>query len=208
MDNFPYSLILALHIAGGTSALLSGPFTLLTRWQSRSHKIASWVHFIAMTATCVSGFAMSLILEIPFLAVIAIFSYYSTFTGFRSFTAKVMKPTIGDGIAIILGIPAAFYMFSTGETILAVFGSFFALGLIVDTSWILLRKPMNEVEHRVHFVNRFGGSYIATITAFLVVNYSHIEPMWIWWLAPSAIGSPLLGYLVFRTRKNLMAAKA
>jgi hypothetical protein len=40
-------------------------------------------------------------------------------------------------------------------------------------------------------IGGMGGGYIATVTAFVVVNVK-MNPGWILWLLPTAIGAPII----------------
>ena len=57
--------------------------------------------------------------------------------------------------------------------------------------------PKNKVvigKERIakHLTNMMAGT-IAVITAVLVVNVN-IEPIWIWWLLPTAVITPIIFY--------------
>jgi hypothetical protein len=46
------------------------------------------------------------------------------------------------------------------------------------------------------------GSYLAAVTAFLVVNFSSL-PFYITWLGPAIIGTPLVTWFIYFYRKKL-----
>jgi hypothetical protein len=52
-------------------------------------------------------------------------------------------------------------------------------------------------------IGRMLGAYIATLTAFLVVNSEFFPSLLIAWLGPSAIGTPLIIYWIRRYKRKL-----
>ena len=54
-------------------------------------------------------------------------------------------------------------------------------------------------------ISRMGGSFIATSTAFLLVNIQ-IEPVWVMWLLPTIVGTPMI-VLASRNWKNKLEGK-
>lgn len=208
MDSTLFSVSLAAHVTGGMAALLSGPVALLSKRGSRQQDNGIWVHFIAMALTCTSGFLMAILHDIPMLMAIAIFSFYSTWVGFKTWLTPGSKPGLIDWLPVAVGLPTVAYMFWTGNTILMVFGGFFLLGLVQDFLWLRKGSARTAADAASYFVSRFGGSYIATLTAFLVVNFSQVGPQWIWWIGPSIVGSPLLGLLSKKAIKEAEASPA
>ena len=51
-----------------------------------------------------------------------------------------------------------------------------------------------QKEKVLHHINNMMGAYIATVTAFLVVNINFVKPGWVLWLLPTAIGIPIILY--------------
>jgi hypothetical protein len=66
----------------------------------------------------------------------------------------------------------------------------------------LYLKQFIKGEWLLKHISRMGGSFIATSTAFLLVNTS-IEPIWVMWLLPTAIGTPMIIVASRKWRKKL-----
>lgn len=203
MHSTIYSLVLGTHILGGMISLFSGPLALGSPNESKQQKISVWIYFFAMLATCLSGATMALVLKSPFLFVIAAFSFYTVFTGFRAFTSRPYRPGIPEILAIIAGIPAAVYMLLTGEIVLMVFGGIFFLQILGDLYGLAARKNFTELSRALVFVQKYAGAYIATTTAFIVVNLSGTVPGWILWLGPTIVGTPMIFYLSRRLTQRV-----
>ncbi len=63
----------------------------------------------------------------------------------------------------------------------------------------------NDVPLQTHYwfqnhISRMGGSYVATVMAFLVVNNPPFIPSLVVWIAPGII----VGFIIARTRKFYM----
>jgi hypothetical protein len=54
---------------------------------------------------------------------------------------------------------------------------------------------------------RMGGSYIATVTAFVVTNVELEAAPWVPWLAPTLVGTVLLTRWNVRMRKKLVGKR-
>ena len=67
------------------------------------------------------------------------------------------------------------------------------------------KQIYNEVPLQTRYwfqnhISRMGGSYIATVTAFLAVNNPPFIPGLVVWIAPGVIG----GFIIAKTRKFYM----
>ena len=53
---------------------------------------------------------------------------------------------------------------------------------------------LKEVRKRkmLAHIGNMMGAYIATVTAFVVVNINFVKPGWIVWLLPTALGLPVI----------------
>jgi FtsH-binding integral membrane protein len=104
----------------------------------------------------------------------------------------------------IMGMAFAAYMLRTAyvKPDLNIILLVFALILLIMSSIDLFRKPDPSKAASLHG-GRMGGAFIASVTAFLVVNNDFMHPL-IAWLGPTVIGSPLiaLGIRNFYRRKR------
>jgi uncharacterized membrane protein len=212
------TLALYLHIAAGFTALVTGLIPMFSKKGSKAHILWGKVYFWAMflvALTALLRFKMQL--NLIFLAGIAVFSFYNTFTGVRLIQRKdVLKPSFLDYFASILAILSAFMMFyfayyafkieNTFFTVLfSIFGIFVFILASEDIRIFMGKKIIDNTDKPVpirywfqNHISRMGGSYIATVTAFLVVNNPPFIPGLVAWLAPGAIG----GFIISRVRKS------
>ena len=101
--------VLALHIAGATAALLSGPAAMVFRKGGRLHRLSGNVFFVAMLTMTGIGAVVAPMLNDPFSSVGGAFGFYLTATGWA---AAIRAPgRIGRfeplAMLFILGVGAA-----------------------------------------------------------------------------------------------------
>lgn len=82
------SLILVLHIAGGTIALISGLISMLSAKGGHLHKLAGKIYFWGMTAVFMGALIIATSRKLDFLLMVAFFSYYMTVRGYRILSLK------------------------------------------------------------------------------------------------------------------------
>ncbi len=101
--------LLALHIAGATAALISGPAAMILPKGGRLHRLTGHVFFVSMLVMSSIGAVISPLLNDPFSAVGGAFAFYLTATGWA---AVIRGPgRIGRfeplALVFILGVGAA-----------------------------------------------------------------------------------------------------
>jgi uncharacterized membrane protein len=212
------TLTLYVHIAAGFLALVTGLIPMFAKKGGKAHILWGKVYFWAMfvvALTALLRFQMQI--GLIFLSGIAIFSFYNTFTGVRLIQRKESyKASSLDYFASILAMACAFMMlyfawfaFQKGDTFFSVlfpiFGTFVFILAYEDLRVFMGKKMIDDegkpVPIRYWFQNhisRMGGSYIATVTAFLVVNNPPFIPGLVAWIAPGVIG----GFIISRIRHS------
>lgn len=210
--------VLYFHIFAGFTALTTGLVPMFSKKGSKIHTTWGTVYYWAMFLVAVTAlirFQMNL--RLIFLAGIAIFSFYNTFTGVRYIRRKSnQKPEFIDWFGAILMVTGslimlyfayrAFKIDNSSSVLFAIFGSFMFLLAFEDLQVFVGSKQINNdvpLQTRYWFQNhisRMGGSYIATVTAFLVVNNPPQIPGLVVWIAPGVIG----GFIIARTRRFYM----
>jgi hypothetical protein len=143
-----------------------------------------------------------------FLALVAVFSFYFVFSGYRVLSRKRPSDTrtgldwdaaitlvaVGIGLLTLGGLRLL-----EGEsfgTVMAVFGGISVGFGVRDVG--LFRDGQSESRVWLYeHLSRMGAGYIATITAFSSVNFVFLPPVarWLW---PTVIGTPLIALLVRR----------
>jgi hypothetical protein len=132
------------------------------------------------------------------------------YTGLRVLKNREVKFKWFDWLAVIASVGVAGYMFSTGHIVLLVFGSILTMFIIQDIRINLKNNESLKEAWRLRVLTHIGrmcGTYIATVTAFLVVNINFVKPGWILWLLPTAIGTVIITYFTATWTKKLKPAR-
>jgi uncharacterized membrane protein len=209
-----YQAILLFHILCGTAALISGFFAILFKKGKGKHSTAGKVYYISMYGVGLTSLTMCLLKFNLFLLCIGIFSTYLTYSGRQAILYWQLKqqhrPLLkeklpfytGLATAVVMAGYALFALAINGDTMgipLLVFGLVLLSNVVIDIR--MFRKPENfgprNSRWLIKHIGMMGGAYIATVTAFVVVNVQ-FSPGWVPWLAPSVIG----GLLIRRTMKQ------
>jgi len=145
-----------------------------------------------------------------FLALVAVFSFYFVFSGYRVLSRKRPSdsPAVVDWAATVLLVGAGVGLSVFGATQLLSGAGFGTVMLVFGG--IALWFGGNDIRHfrrgssdpRTWFyehLSRMAGGYIATVTAFSSVNFTFL-PSVVSWLWPTVIGTPLIFLLVRRYR--------
>jgi uncharacterized membrane protein len=214
----PYPLLLALHVAFGTAALVSGPAALIARKGGRWHKRLGLAFVCAMVITGLSSLALAVHTGKTFLFAVGVFSLYLSISGYRSIQWKRLmkrgrKGKRADWIIslsiIAFGIIMVGWGISTlikgqsGGTISIVFGvigAFMGLGDIRILSGNNRKFGFWVAAH----ISKMIGALIAAYTALLVVNQPDWMPSLVAWLGPTVLGTMLIFYWQKRLRLDVV----
>ena len=200
-----FKTLLGVHIAGGGTALIAGFIAMLNVKGGPVHRTAGKFYFWGMTVACVAALYLSIAHPNPFLLMVAVFSYQLVAIGYRSLYLKklftgTVKPKPVDWLIGI--VPALFnisiiiwgiYKITEGNNFGIIGIVFGAIGMMYAYNWLkqffILHK---EKQHWLFsHLQGFGAAYIASVTAFLVVNINFLPPLLIW-LSPGAVGAVLI----------------
>ena len=194
--------LLVIHILFGTLALLSAAVAVSTAKGKKFHVLSGATYFWSMTAIFLTAIPMSIITSNIFLFLVAIFSFYLAFAGLRFAKNRKGIPTKLDWIAVGLMIASGVGMLSLSLVyfandnsqyiVLLVFGLLAASSGYGDYRSHKDKTATGKQRIASHLTNMLGGT-IAVITAVLVVNID-IEPLWIWWVLPTAVITPVIVY--------------
>lgn len=200
--------LLYLHVVAGTAALLSGGVAAIAEKGKDTHIRSGRVFALAMAVTALSAILLSLLRPNPFLLGIGFFTAYLTASGWIWMRRIPLMLRVRYARRIAYGgfATAAYMLFETFaykqvNVILLVF----ALILLIMATPDIFRRKNPKSPVTLHGA-RMGGAYIAALTAFIVVNID----FGIWgWLAPSAVGSPLIALSIrrFSTKKGKPVVK-
>lgn len=90
-----------------------------------------------------------------------------------------------------------------GEAPVLFFFGFFLFSMSLQDLIKMKRKKFVKNAWLFDHISRMSGSFIATTTAFIVVNFS-MTPAWVLWLLPTAIGTPLIFRVSAKWERNLI----
>ena len=204
-----FTIVRWIHISAGTLALVLAPLAMLTVKGGRAHRLWGKIYFWSMAVVASTAVGMGLWRPKIFLALLAVFSFYMAFAGYRALSRK--RPAQGQGAAA-LDWAAALVTFAV-SAVLVVLGLvrpgpswqrlgivpvvFGALGMILAGLDIGKFVRPSADRNAWWFAHMGGmlGSYIATVLAFSVVNFTFL-PIAVRWLWPTVIGTPLIAVWV------------
>src|SRR6202789_4059551 len=83
-------VLLILHISCGVVAFICAPVALATTKGGKVHRRFGKIYFWAMAGVAVTALILSFALPIFFLAMVAVFSFYSAFAAYRILYLKEM----------------------------------------------------------------------------------------------------------------------
>jgi uncharacterized membrane protein HdeD (DUF308 family) len=185
---------------------------MLSKKGSTLHINTGKVYFWAMFGVFLTSSTMFFFKpqQLLFLFLIGVFSFYQTWSGTTIIKYKDLKTPIMTFDKVITVIVSVSGMFMITFGIFALYTNQISPGITILTFGIIL-IGQGIIDYRNFTVNRrkrfdrnpkawlrqhiarMGGSYIATITAFIVVNNT-ILPNLIAWLAPALIGTFVIIY--------------
>jgi len=81
-------VFLGVHITAGSGAFLLAPLALVTAKGGKAHRLWGKIYFWCMAVVASTALVMSIYRPILFLALVAIFSFYSAFVAYRALGQK------------------------------------------------------------------------------------------------------------------------
>jgi uncharacterized membrane protein len=202
-------MILYLHIAGGSTALLSMFIPLATRKGGRTHRRSGWVFVSGMTIVSITALALSAARYFYdprpeakafalFLFYIAILTGSAVSAGVRVLRTKNRTEAHTHpwdiGLSSLLTLTSVAMMVYGIATSTFLFAGFSVIGLVsgVQGLYYWLRKPTGRMHWWFRHMSAMLGACIAATTAFLVVNAPSAglsRASMIVWFTPSIIGT-------------------
>lgn len=195
------TVALIIHIIGGSVALLTGLFNMIARKGGERHRKAGGLFAWSMYAVALSALVLSVPIGSTFFFCLGVFTFYLTWNGQRSAAQKAVVFDPIDRAILAIGSINTLAMLLLGNAIL------FGLGILSAT--LVVREIILFFKVRkgamlppntwlVRHIGMMVGSYISTLTAFLVVNWDGIGPYWIPWALPPSV---LVPYIIWWSRK-------
>ena len=203
--------LLAVHIAAGFGSFLLAPVALATAKGGKQHKRWGMVYLWSMGVVAATALPMALYRPVLFLALVAVFSFYAAFSGYRVLKLKDLarggtaRPIdwIAGGVtfassACLAGFgvfrPAWVQNFGIVAVVFGILGMRLAMAQMIA----FVRKPKEKMFWWYTHLGNFIGSYIAAWTAFSAVTLSQLlhSNRLVVWLWPTAVGVPAIAITI------------
>ena len=196
-----FTLLLIFHIAAGGISLLTGSIVMLLKKGDKAHRTIGKIYFYSLLLASIVSFPMAYLHPNWFLFIIGVFTSYMLLTGNRYIQRKnIEQVSIYDWILAITMLIFGLGFVTTGISqiyhgtyfgiVLLVFGLISIAFVAQDWQNFKGNSAIKNFGLTTH-LQRMIGSYIASATAFLVVNNT-ILPGVIAWLLPTVILTPLI----------------
>jgi uncharacterized membrane protein len=196
--------LLYLHILAGFISLGIAYVLLFIKKGNKRHKKLGMIYVYGMSTIFVTAIPLSLLGEFnPFLFVVAIFSFYLAFSGYRQGRDrngareqidKVLGVFITATSILFYSMAVSLYLIEDSMWITSVVFGSIALGMGINDfrRMKIVERPDFYDRTNLHLNLMLGGT-IATTTAFIVT----IDPfsiLWLNWVAPTIVGTPIIIY--------------
>lgn len=192
--------MLLLHIAAGFMALVAGFISMLNRKGSKPHRLLGKIFFMGMTVLFMTASVLAIAKNLAFLFMVGFFSYYLACSGYRILHLKKLhlnqKPKPLDWLVSIIGLLAGLSLTGFSFVWFTQRGSWgfvpLAFGLLCLRHGITdIRSYFRAPKNKLHWISthgtRMGGSFAATLTAFIVVNVEIGPYTWLLWILPGVL---------------------
>ncbi len=195
---------LGVHITAGSSSFLLAPVALATAKGGKSHKLWGTVYLWSMGVVAATALPMALYRPVLFLALVAVFSFYAAYSGYRVTKLKALSKGgsaqpidwIAGGVtfcssAALAGLGAFKSAAVQHMGVVAVIFGLLGMRLAFVQMLSFVRKPKEKMFWWYSHLGNMIGSYIAAWTAFSVVTLPiYFGPSFLLWLWPTAVGVP------------------
>ena len=205
----PGTALLVIHIAAGATALATAAVALLTAKGGVRHVRAGRVYAAAMALVCVSALPLAVLGSDVVLLLVAVFSSYLVFAGWRFARNRSGGPQVVDWAALTAMGLTGLGMWVYGATLflrgdaqwvpMAVFGAIAVALSAVDLRYHRAHRSGRQRIAR-HLTNMLAGT-IATVTATVVVNVD-TRPEWLAWILPTILITPLIVWWNRRVKRG------
>lgn len=197
----PFHFLLSIHIFFGITGLFLGTLTIILKKGDKRHKLFGNIYYYAMLGTGLFAMGLSYLHPSQFLFITAVFTIYMVLTGKRYLKKKKTSDVTKIDwlltlVMLIFGI--AFLALGTNGImksnyfgiVLVVFGGLSLLFVYDDYQNFKGKSTIENFWLTTH-IQRMAGSYIAAMTAFIVVNNTFL-PEILAWLLPTIILVPFI----------------
>ncbi|MGI4756581.1 MAG: hypothetical protein ACRYGF_06995 [Janthinobacterium lividum] len=199
-------LLLFAHVAAGTGGLVLAPVALATAKGGKQHKRWGMVYLWCMGVVAGTAIPMAIFRPVLFLAMVAVFSFYAAYSGYRVLKLKDLPRggkarvidwtagivTFGNSLALALLGWFRPDLMRMPRMVPVVFG-LLGMRLAYVELKSFVRKPTEKMFWWFTHLGNFIGSYIAMWSAFSVVTLTQVfGKEWYVWLWPTIVGVPAI----------------
>ena len=205
------TILLVIHIAAGSVALTTALMALATAKGGVSHVRAGRVYAVAMALVCGAALPLAILGADALLSLIAVFSFYLVFAGWRFARNRSGRPQPVDWVAAAVmgltglgmwGYGAALFLQGNSQWVtMALFGTIAAALSAADVRFHRARRGSGKRRIARHLTNMLAGT-IATVTAVVVVNVD-TRPVWLAWTLPTIVITPLIVWWNVRVARGM-----
>ena len=205
------TILLVIHIAAGSVALTTALLSLATAKGGVNHVRAGRVYAVAMALVCGAALPLAILGADAILSLIAVFSFYLVFAGWRFARNRSGRPQPVDWVAAAVmgltglgmwGYGAALFLQGNSQWVtMALFGTIAAALSAADVRFHRARRGSGKRRIARHLTNMLAGT-IATITAVVVVNVD-TRPVWLAWTLPTIVITPLIVWWNVRVARGM-----
>jgi hypothetical protein len=207
--------VLVVHILAGGLSLLAGLSAIGSQKGGRWHKQSGMLYYWGMWTVFLTALYLSIAEQNYFLFMVGFFSFYFVWIGRRMLRFKRFdgnpdfgktERTVSQGVLVVcasLALYGGYELFWLGEwmglvaILLSYGGATFARRMI----YLTLHEPERELFWLYAHIVGMGGGYIATVTAFLVVNLTMVPTVYRW-LIPLVVGTLAIQRTISAYRKK------
>lgn len=202
-----FNFFLLIHILSGAVGLLSGLINIIQPKGNKRHKFIGRIFFVSMIIVGISSLILSYINPNYFLFIMGVFTLYMVVsaqrylkhkrprTHFSQLTDWIITMTMLAVCLIFLGLGV--WLLIQSNMFGIVFLTFGGLSLMFISQDIRYLKKRSKIKNYwlLAHLQRMVGSFIAALTAFLVVNAQYFPeqiPSLVFWLVPTIVLTPFI----------------
>ena len=207
--------MLIIHIIAGGISLITGLAAIISQKGGRLHRRSGLFYYYGMWTVFITALVLSVQTSNVFLFMIGFFSFYFVWIGRkmlqlkryeRSLKARKQIRWVSRGVLVVcvgLIVYGVFQLLWLGKwfgivaLLFAYAGGTFAMRMIYLTK----NQPEDDQFWLYAHIIGMGAGYIATVTAFLVVNLTMV-PVIFRWLLPALIGSFMIQRVISSMKKE------
>lgn len=206
--------LLIIHVASGFAALSTGFMSMLNQKGGKIHQLTGKIFFSGMSGVFMTAVILSGLKSNPFLFMVGFFSYYLTCSGYRALYLKnhsnqpLWIDWLINGTGLVFSVGLIVFSLSWFQSrgiwgfVPLTLGMFCLIIAVKDTfSFYQPQQQPYTLSRLISHGSRMGGAFAATVTAFIVVNFTFGNATWLLWILPGV----LIGIWI---RKTIQVVKA